>query len=180
MAEDAPADQGNETPPAGSETPPEGGNEQGAEDVEALRKALAKANGEAKDYRLKFRQTEQELTKVRQSTLSDAEKAVAEAEARGRSAAVGEFGTRLARTEFDAIAGRRNPEFKTAEVMDFINLSKFVGDDGTPDSAAIKAAVERLVPEANPGTPGFDGGSRTPAAAKGDMNGLIRGMAGLG
>jgi hypothetical protein len=78
--------------------------------------------------------------------MTDAQRALSEAETNGRTAAVKEFGQRLARTEFDAAAGRRNPDFDTASALEFVDLSRFVGDDGEPDTKAIKAAVERLVP----------------------------------
>lgn len=119
-----------------------------------------------------------ELEKARQAAMSEAEKAVAEAEARGRTAAAVEYGKRLARTEFDAAAGRKNPDFDTASALEFVDLSRFVGEDGEPDKKAIKAAVERLVPEAAGGIPSFDGGTRRPPAKTPDMNDYIRRAAG--
>ena len=120
-----------------------------------------------------------ELEKQRKASMTEAEKAVAEAEQRGRTTAVQEFGKRLARTEFDAAAGRRNAEFDTASIFDWLDLAKFVGDDGEPDSKAITAAVERLVP-ATPQQPrGFEHGPRGQAAPM-DMNQLIRRQAGRG
>lgn len=114
------------------------------------------------------------LAKAQRAALPEAEKATADAKAAGRAEAVTEFGKRLARTEFDAVAGRRNPDFDTASALDYLDLSRFVGEDGEPDSKAIKAAVERLVPEAAGGPPSFDGGARTPAAPAKDMNDLLR------
>lgn len=115
--------------------------------------------------------------KARLDAMSEAERAVAEAESRGRTAAATEYGTRLARTEFDALAGRRNADFDTANALEFIDLKKFLDDNGEPDSKAIKAAVERLVPEANAGPPSLDGGARTSAPA-GDFNQVLRRAAG--
>jgi hypothetical protein len=115
--------------------------------------------------------------KARLDAMSESERAVAEAEARGRTAAATDYGKRLARTEFDAIAGRRNPDFDTAAALEFVDLARFLGDDGEPDSKAIKAAVERLVPEVAGGPPSFDGGTRT--ATKGtDFNQELRRAAG--
>lgn len=136
-----------------------------------LRDELAKARkweDRAKENHAKVQQYEREK-------LPEAERQIAEAEARGRSTAVGEFGKRLARTEFDAIAGRRNPDFKTDEVFEWLDLSRFVGEDGEPDTAAIKSAVERLVPSGGtPPPPSFDGGTRTAAPAGTDMNSILR------
>ena len=160
--------------------PPEGGAQTepqtepqtfDAEYVDKLRKEAAR-------YRTEAKATASELEKVRKSSMSEAEKQVAEAEARGRAAAVTEFGKRLARTEFDALAGRRNPDVDTSAVLEFVDLARFVGDDGEPDSKAIAAAVERLVPAPAGGPPSFDGGPRTPPPASQGMNTLIRQAAG--
>ena len=72
-----------------------------------------------------------------------------------------------------------NAEFDTASIFDWLDLAKFVGDDGEPDTKAITAAVERLVP-ATPQQPrGFEHGPRGQAAPM-DMNQLIRRQAGRG
>jgi hypothetical protein len=119
-----------------------------------------------------------DLEKQQRESMTDAQRALAEAESKGRTAAVTEFGTRLVRTEFDAAAGRRNPDFDTASALEYVDLSKFVGDDGEPDTKAIKAAVERLVPEPLGGTPSYDGGSRSTSKGPTDMNQVIRKAAG--
>lgn len=119
-----------------------------------------------------------ELRKQQKATMTEAERAVAEAEERGRTAAVSEFGKRLARTEFDAAAGRRNPDFDTASALEYVDLARFVGDDGEPDTKAIKAAVERLVPAPAGGPPNYDGGARSKSPTGGDMNSVIRKAAG--
>lgn len=115
--------------------------------------------------------------KARLAAMTESERAVAEAEARGRTAAATEFGKRLARTQFDAAAGRRNPDFDTAAALEFVDLSRFLGDDGEPDAKAIAAAVERLVPSANTGPAGFDGGARGTAKTE-DFNTTLRRAAG--
>lgn len=114
------------------------------------------------------------LEKSQQATMTEAERQVSEAKAAGRSEAVTEFGKRLARTEFDALAGRRNPDFDTALALEWVDLARLVGDDGEPNTKAIKAAVERLVPTPAGGPPSFDGGARTPASPAKDMNDILR------
>lgn len=128
---------------------------------------------EAAKYRTEAKAAKTEADKARQSSMSEAEKAIADARTAGRVEAVTEFGKRLARTEFDALAGRRNPDFDTASALDYVDLSRFVGEDGEPDSKAIKAAVERLIP-APSGPPSFDGGPRSPASPAKDMNQMLR------
>lgn len=121
---------------------------------------------------------ERELEQVRQATMSETEKAIAEAEKRGRTAASTDFGKRLVKADIATAAARRNPDYDTA-ALDYLDLSRFIGDDGEPDATAIAAAVERLVPAAS-GAPSFDGGVRKTPAAKVDMNSVIRKAAGLG
>jgi hypothetical protein len=94
--------------------------------------------------------------------------------------AVVRFGKRLARTEFDSLAGRRNPEFDTAAALEFVDLARFVGEDGEPDVKVIKAAVEKWVPELTKGPPSYDGGARTTAKSPPSMNELLKGLAGYG
>lgn len=115
-----------------------------------------------------------EFDEQRKAAMTDAERAVAEAEERGRTAAATEFGQELARERFDALAGRRNPDFDTKTALEFVDLRKFLGEDGRPDTKAITAAVERLVPAAANTPPSFDGGTRTPPPAAHDMNTALR------
>jgi nitric oxide reductase activation protein len=123
--------------------------------------------------------TAKELERQQRASMSDADRAISEAEQRGRTAAATDYGKRLARAEFDSAAGRRNPDFDTASALEFVDLARFIGDDGEPDGKAIKSAVERLVPEPAKGAASFDGGARNTAAGT-DMNAIIRKAAGLG
>lgn len=116
--------------------------------------------------------------KARLDAMSEQERAIEEAKQSARTEAATTYGKRLARTEFDALAGRRNPDFDTASALEFVDLGRFLGEDGEPDQKAIKAAVERLVPAPADGPPSFDGGPRTPAPAQQGMTGLIRKAAG--
>lgn len=118
-----------------------------------------------------------ELEKQRQASMTEAEKAVADAEARGRTAAATEFGKRLARTEFDALAGRRNADFDTSSALEFVDLSRFLDESGEPDMDAIKSAVERLVPPSTAATPSYDGGVRSTSSST-DFNQVLRQAAG--
>lgn len=172
--------QGQEqTPPAGD--PP--GEQQKEQQQSATDEQLGEAGKQAlREERKARRLAEKELEQLRQATMSETDKAVREAELRGRSAAAQEYGVRLARTEFDALAARRNPDFKTSDVLEYVDLSKMLDENGEPDTKALTAAVNRLVPEAQgqPGrAPDFNGGTRTPPAPGTNMNTLIRRQAGV-
>lgn len=162
---DAPA------PAAGADAPQEGKQEPqtfDADYVAGLRKEAAK-------YRTEAKAATAEIEKVRQASMTEAEKAVAEAEARGRSAAASDFGKRLATSEIRATAADAGADL--AGVFDYLDLARFVGDDGEPDTKAITAFVDGLPKKETP-TPSYDGGTRTPPPAGQSMSGLIRKAAG--
>jgi len=122
-----------------------------------------------------------EVEKARKAAMSESERAVAEAEERGRMAVRTEYAQRLARAEFIAEAAKRNPGYDTAAILDDLNLARYIGEDGEPDSKALAAAVQRLIPEANAGArvpPSFDGGTRQSTAPGASMTQLIRQAAG--
>lgn len=173
-APEAPAAPAQEQPT--EETP----TEQTPPTVEELQARLDEVTKEARKWESRSKENHQaktELEKQRKSAMTDAERAIEEAKQSARAEATSAFGQRLARTEFDALAGRRNPEFDTASALEYVDLGKFVGDDGEPDKKAIQAAVERLVPPPANQPPSFDGGSRqTPPAS--DFNQTLRQAAG--
>ena len=154
MADDTPPQ--DTTPPADQapddgSTPPADDNlgDPGKRALEAERAARKEAEKQAKAV-------QRELEQLRQAQMSESEKALAEAESRGRSAAVTAFGQKLAAAEFVAAAARRNPEFDASAVLEDLNLAKYVGEDGEPDTKGLAAVVERLVPEkAAPSGPRF-------------------------
>lgn len=78
-----------------------------------------------------------ELEKLRKQTMSETEKAVAEAEAKGRQSAMAEVGERLAAAKIEtALTGIvPNP----GDIVEDLNLAKYVTDDGSVDEAAVKA-----------------------------------------
>lgn len=115
--------------------------------------------------------------KARLDAMSEQERAIEEAKQSARTEAATSYGKRLARTEFDALAGRRNAGYDTSKALEYVDLAKFLDENGEPDSAAIKAAVERLVPEATNGPASFDGGARGSAKTT-DFNQVLRQAAG--
>ncbi len=105
-------------------------NEQRAKENASAAKRLAEIEEQSKT------ETERLLDGARKETAQQV-----------RAEIVGTFGQRLARQSFRAAAAQRNPEFDAVAVLDDINLARYVGDDGEPDEDAIRAAVERLVPQ---------------------------------
>jgi hypothetical protein len=168
------------TPPPGGETPPEGGTTPEtppavtAEDVARVQAALDKERGLRRDRERELN----EFKNQQRQSMTDADRKLAEAREQAAAEVRTQYGARLARTEYIAEAAKRNPGYDVQAVLDDINLARFIGDDGEPDSKAIAASVARLVPEATAAgpaqPPAFDGGARTTAPAGPDMNRLLR------
>lgn len=162
---DEPDNQGQDNPDADSATDEPLGDA-GKRALDSERAARKDADQKAKAAEERAAAAEKELAKLQRQSLSDGERAVEEARAAGAAEVTAAFGARLARAEFDRLAAHRNPEANTAELLEYVDLSRFVGEDGEPDSKAISAAVERLVPEKSGTTqasPSLDLGQRTPA-----------------
>lgn len=90
------------------------------------------------------------LAEIEAANATDLEKAVAtarrEVEDATRKAVTSEYGQRIARAEFLAAAAKRNAEHDAATILDDLNLARYVGEDGEPNTKEIAAAVERLIP----------------------------------
>lgn len=135
------------TPPA--PTPPAGGAEP---DWKA----------EARKWEKRAKDNNTELEKLRTASMTEQEKAIAEAETKGRTAAASEYGQKLAAAEFRAAVAAAGIDL--GEAAEYIDVTRFVGDDGEVNVAAIKSAVtkfSKLAPAKGPGRSGGDlgGGS---------------------
>jgi len=78
---------------------------------------------------------QKELDKLRAASQTDAERAVSEAEARGRQAALADVAQRLAGAEVKAALAGVVPD--PAAIVEDLNLSKYVTSDGEVDSEAV-------------------------------------------
>lgn len=89
-----------------------------------------------------------ELDKLRQQTMSDVEKAAVLAKAEGRTEALREVGTKLVDAEVRAAAAGRNVDVDA--LLEGLDRSRFLDDDGDPDVKAIAAWVDRIAPQPDP------------------------------
>lgn len=94
----------------------------------------AKANAEAA----------KELAKIKREGMSELDKKVDEAVAAARAEERVKSGVRVARSAFLAAAKGRLAD--PAEVVEDINLKRYVDDDGEVDDDAIAALVDKLAP----------------------------------
>lgn len=100
---------------------------------------------------------QRELDDVKRQTMTDAEKAIAEAVDKTRANTLAEVGGRLVAAEVKVATSGRNVDADA--LLDGIDTSKFLGDDGQPDSDAIAAWIDRVAP-----APTETNGTPTPAA----------------
>jgi hypothetical protein len=122
--------------------------------------------GEAAKHRNEAKKNAAELERLRMESLSDTEKAVALAKAEARVEALREAGGRLVAAEFRAAAKGRVADVEA--LLEGVDRSRFVDDDGEPDVAAIAKWVDCIAPqpkeEPRPGFPdlgqGIRGGGR--------------------
>lgn len=127
---------------------------------------------EAEKYRALHRKQEdrakanadaaKELATLKQQSMSDTEKAVAQARVDARAEALREVGGELVDSAVRVAAAGRTVDVDA--LLEGLDRSRFVGDDGRPDQAAIGKWMERIAPakteETKPGFPDLGQGVR--------------------
>jgi DNA-binding phage protein len=177
MAEDTGSDGGTATDAAAGSTDTNTGTaagDQGASD------GLGEAGKRALDQERRARRVaEKELEKLRAAAMTDQDKAIAAAKTDALAEANRAAAPRLVRAELRAAAAEAGlPKEALDGFLEYADLSRFLTDDGEPDSKAIAAAVKRLGGNAAAGA-SYDGGARGGAARPLDMSALIRQKAGV-
>lgn len=151
--------------------------EQASELNDAGKKALDAERKARRDAEKRAKAIESDLLKLQQASMSDMEKAIAEARKEGSAEAAKSFGARLVDAEVKAAAAGRSVDVDA--LLDGLDRTRFLTDDNEPDTAAVVAWVDRIAPPGAPRTtPAVPGGPRTPAGPSGDMNALLRRSAG--
>ena len=107
-------------------------------DVAALQAEIDKWKAHSRKNEDRFKSTSVELETLRQSQMSDNEKAIEAAKAEGRNAALAEVGTRLVDAELRAQAAAAGVDLPSAE---YLNMSRFLGADGSVDADAVRAFI---------------------------------------
>lgn len=153
----------------------ENNNDDGLDLGDAGKKALETERRARRDAERQARASAKELEQLRSQTMSEQEKAVQKARDEGRSEAMRETGTKLVDAEVRSLASGRNVDADA--LLEGIDRSKFLDDNGDPDRKAIKAWVDKIAPAGNGGN-GFpdlgQGAGRGNAGSGTDMNALIR------
>jgi hypothetical protein len=120
------------------------------------------------------RKAHSELKKLQSASMTEQERAVEEATARGRDEAMAKVASRLVDAEVRASAAGRGIDADA--LLEGLDRSRFLGDDGEPDREAIETYLDRLAPKQakrlDLGQGARDG------ASSADMNSLLRRAAG--
>lgn len=87
-----------------------------------------------------------ELEEIRTANLSDTEKAIAEATKKGETAALMRVGQRLVDAEVKAAAAGRLDTEQVAALLDGLDRTRFLSEDGEVDADAVATWVGRFTP----------------------------------
>lgn len=118
--------------------PDTGLNEGGKRALEAERKARSEAEKAAKAATA-------ELEKLRKLTMSETEKAIAEAKASARAELMAEVGAERVENAVRAATAGRNVDADA--LLDGLDRARFLTDDGKPDTQKITEWVDRIAPK---------------------------------
>lgn len=87
-----------------------------------------------------------ELEKLRQQNQTDSEKAVEEAKKAGRAEGARESGLDAARMAFEFALGHDPEKNDQSTLIDTLDLSKVLTDDGKVDTAKVRTVVAQIAP----------------------------------
>jgi uncharacterized protein YbjT (DUF2867 family) len=127
-----------EPTPEPTETP-EPEQQQSAEPADQVKMMTTKFEAERR-LRKKF---EKELVELRNNALTESEKAIEEARSTGRREGAKSAGVRLVAAEFRAKAAEAKLPGVTS-LLEVIDLTRFVDDDGEPDTELIQSAIDKI------------------------------------
>lgn len=177
-----PDDQGDDAPDVhnlkpGAKPEPSASSDDDDDAAGGKRAVLADLARERKERKA----AQAELEKLRKASMTDQEKAVAEAEARGRLEATKEMASSRLRDRVELAASGRlaNPKLAPGLLGD---LEQYLAEDGNIDEQAIKKSIDDLLktdpylaPGAKPGA--LPGGGAKPSSNGQSMDDWLRGEA---
>lgn len=127
--------------PATPPTPPVTPAPEGAPDVATLQADLEKWKALSRQNEKNYNDARTELSSLKESQMTDAEKAIEAARTEARNAALSEVGSRLVDAELRVQAATAGVTLPAAE---YLNTTAFVGADGAVNTDAIKAFVQSI------------------------------------
>jgi hypothetical protein len=121
-----------------------------------------------------------ELETLRQSQMSDQEKALEQAKAAVRTETLREVGTHLVVAEFRAQAAGRLTAEQVGELVEDLDMSKYLTDTGQVDAERVAKKVDALAPKptenAAPTWPDLGQGARDTQTPALNSDGLTRAL----
>lgn len=129
--------------------------------LEAERNNASKWKTLSRQNEKKWEETSGELSKLKEAQMTEAEKAIEAARTEGRNSALSEVGTDLVTAEMAIQAATAGVTLPPAE---YLNVSKFLGEDGRPNKEAVKSFVESL-PKAKEEFPNLQGAGKQTGGA---------------
>lgn len=150
MADNDPGAKPDPKPGDGKPDPdpkPGGGKPDPGDDVELGEAGKAALDAERRAHREAERARkalQTELDELKKKTMTDSERAVAEAKAEGRKEALAEANSKLLRAEIRTAAADKLADPGDAAVL-LGDIDRFLDKDGEPDSKAIASAIDALV-----------------------------------
>jgi hypothetical protein len=129
--------------------------------LEEERKSTTKWKALSRQNEKKWEDASAERDQLKQSQMTEAEKAIEAARTEGRNSALSEISKDLITAELRiqaATAGATLPDFK------FLNLDQLKGEDGRPNPDAVKSFVESL-PKAKEEFPDLQGAGKQTGGA---------------
>lgn len=108
---------------------------------------LAKWKSMARKHERESKAAAAELEKLRKASMSDTEKAIEEARKAARSEVLAELGAELVDS---AVRVAANGRLDVDTVLEGLDRSKFLDEDGKPDTKRIGAWIDKLAPKGEP------------------------------
>lgn len=118
-----------------------------------------------------------ELEELRLGKLSDSERTIEEAKTQARTETVKELGVNGARVALEFALGHDPEKNDVSDLIDTLDLTKVLTDDGAVDTAKVRSLVEKIAPAdkgAGAGRTNYGAGRRTSTASTGVAAGRSR------
>lgn len=144
MPDDTPAGEMPGEMPSDAPAPEQLDPQPAPEMGDGAKKALVAEREARREAERKLKEQAAELEQFRQATMTEHERAIAEATARARAEVLTEVGSRLVDAEVKAATAGRSVDVDA--ILEGLDRSRFLGDDGQPDAGAIASWVDRIAP----------------------------------
>jgi hypothetical protein len=101
---------------------------------------------QAQKHEKEWKRFSKELDQTRQASMSEQERAVAEARAEGRAEAAKDAASKVAAAEIRAAGSGRLSDSQLTSLLEGVNLAAFVDDDGNVDTDKVAGFVDGIAP----------------------------------